>query len=1221
MRKFLSGVLLLCLPVSAAQAASIPLPRAKPSVSGKLFDRLGPEATGLDAVNRIVPDHANAHLYATGMGGGSLAVGDVDRDGRLDIFVAGGAGPNVLYRQTGPMKFTDITAGAGPLLDGGTSWATGCAMVDIDADGDLDIFVCNYESPCQLFINTGRGPDGSPVFFREAAGVSQLNITDACAVPFFCDYDRDGDLDLYIVTGRVEDPAGYPEKLAVEMTDGVPALKKEAQRYYEPVTANGGKTWTPVPAGRPDYLLRNEGLTPEGTVYFRDISQAAGITARGEGEGAVWWDADGDGWMDLYVSNAGHAADVLYHNQRNGGFLTATPEQLSVLPWHGSAAAVGDFNGDALPDLFAGGMGYPRRADRCLTELLSNDTERAQALFSSPPQEERSALFLNSGAARFAECAWLGGVARTGAVRGAQWLDADHDGRQDLFLLHGQARRFGDPAISAPGVKTGKRLWDLYAKGELQKEPLMAMRNTGGLKLEDVSDEWGLGQSFAGSALAAADFDSDGDLDLLVLAYDEAPVIYRNGVVKQNVLTIRLLGPPANPYAIGTILTAKGDKGSRWQQIMPCNGGRGQGDTVVHFSLGSDPVIQELLIRWPTGAEQRVTSLIGGNAYALNYPARPQPAPEAAPRETFFTKVPALERIRHTDMSSREFTAQTLLPFTNATAGPALAWTDADGDGDYDLFTGGGAGGAGRLRLNDGQGRMVLEWCQPLEDDAASGVVDAGAVWFDADADGDVDLFVAGGSTSHKGSSPVQRDRLYLNDGKGQLFSCSADVLPQDGQASSIVCVADYDHDGDFDIFTGARALPGDYGSVPGCQLLRNDSTGGIVQFTSAAAEMDLRVSGMVTSAVWTDLDNDTWPDLVIACDWGPVRIFLNRVGKRLEEVTSKSGMEKMSGWWQSVVSADVNGDGSMDLIVGNAGANSAHRAPVTAFSVRPEGVATPVFLMTEKFGNALYPERSPAAIAAAIPPLNAKYPRYADLAAATAADVAGKEGLDSAVKLEAAVLESGVFINTPAGERQPPKFVFHPLPMEAQLAPVFGIAVTDFDGDGDQDLVLAQNSRNSPPGEGARDGGLCAFLLNDGKGNFSTMSPAQSGLVFSGEYRACTVADLNFDGRPDVVMSAWRDGLAGFINTGPRTAPILRVNLPPALAPGVRVTVERTGVPNQTAEYAAGGGWLSQSAPALFFGLGSGPRKGVVTVRWPDDRSWVQSFDETKLTLTAPAK
>jgi hypothetical protein len=355
------------------------------------------------------------------------------------------------------------------------------------------------------------------------------------------------------------------------------------------------------------------------------------------------------------VSNAGHAADVFYRNQRNGAFRKVTAEQLPVLPLQSSVAVVGDANGDVLPDLFAGGTGYPRRPDRCMTEVLHSEAERLQGMLSFPPQEARSTLFLNSGLPHFAEGAWLCGVARTGAVRGAQWLDADHDGRQDLILLHGQARRFGDQSIAPPGVRTGKHLWDFYRKAALQKEPLLAMHNSSDLKFENVSDAWGLGQEFAGTALAQADFDADGDMDLLVLAYDEAPVIFRNGVTKQNSLTIRLLGPPANPYSIGTTLIAKGDKGSRWQQIMPCNGGRGQGDTVVHFSLGSDPVIQELLIRWPTGAEQRVASLISGNAYAFNYPKNPQPPVDAAPRETFFTKAPALERLRHTDMSSTEF--------------------------------------------------------------------------------------------------------------------------------------------------------------------------------------------------------------------------------------------------------------------------------------------------------------------------------------------------------------------------------------------------------------------------------------------------------------------------------------------------------------------------------------------------------------------------------------
>jgi enediyne biosynthesis protein E4 len=1219
MRNFFCAALLLCLvflPARHTMAAAVPFQPARPSASGLLFDRLGPEQTGLTEVNRIVPEHPWAHLYATGMGGGGMALGDVDGDGRTDVFIAGGAGPNKLYRQTGPLEFADITAEAGPLLDGGEAWATGCAMVDIEGDGDLDIFVCNYESPCQLFVNTGPAADGT-VFFREAAEAAQLAVTDACATPCFCDYDRDGDLDLFLVTGRVEDPAGQPESLAVETIDGVGSVSADAARCYEAVTADGGKTWHPVPAGRPDYLLRNEGPIASG-VWFRDVSFLAGITGRGEGEGAVWWDADGDGWMDIYVSNAGHAPDVLYRNQRDGRFLNVAAEQLSMSPWHSCAPAVGDFSGDALPDLFAGGIGYPQRADRALAELRFGGVEAAQALFNSPPQEPRSALFLNSGAKKFAECAWFSGVARTGAVQSALWTDADHDGWQDLILLHGQARRFGDPDIPLPAVRIGKHRWDFYAAGALQKEPLLAMRNLGGLRFEDVSGDWGLGQSSAGTAMAADDFDGDGDVDLIALAYDETPVVYRNGSVKQTAVTIRLRGPPPNIFALGTAVLAKSDKVNRWQQIMPCSGGRSRGDTLMHFGLGNDPVIQELVIRWPSGAEQRETSLIAGNAYAFSFSATPGPAPEKPRNETFFTKLAALELVRHSDRAG-ELASELLLPFALDRAGPGLAWSDIDGDGDFDFHTGGGAGEAGLVRRNDGQGQFTPEWSQPLQDDAAS--ADAGAVWFDADGDNDVDLFVAGGSAAHRSQSPPQRDRLYLNDGKGTLHSCPGEAIPQDGQASSIACVADFDRDGDFDVFTGARAVPGDYGSAAVCQLLRNDSGGGTVRFTNIAPEAGLTATGMVTSAVWTDLDNDGYVDLVIAHDWGPVRIFLNRVGKRLEDVTAAMELENLSGWWQSVVAADVDLDGDMDLIAGNAGMNSVHRPPVTAFSMRPKSATQRIFLVTEQSGDRLVPQRSPGVLAAAIPGLSAKFNGYSDFAATGVEDIVGSEALESAVKLGAAVLESGVFINTPGDERIPPKFRFQPFPAAAQLAPVFGIAVSDFDGDGDPDIVLAQNTRGSPAGEGQRDGGLGALLLNDGSGQFAAVDPSRSGICSGDENRACAVTELNFDGRPDVVMSAYCGGLAAFTNTSPKSSPFLRLNLPPSRAPGTRAKVERTGSPDIVAEYAAGAGWLSQNVPTLFFGLGGGAHQGVVSVRWPDGRVWMQSFDENRLTVTAPAR
>ena len=1201
-----------------AAGAGLPQAPAQPAVSGKRFDRLGPDATGLAEVPRIEPGHEKAFLYRGTAGSGSIALGDIDRDGLIDLFIAGAAGPNRLYRQTKPFVFTDITATAGPLIDGGSHWATGSSMVDIDADGDLDIFVCNFDAPCQVFVNTGPAADGSPAFYREAAADFGLNITAASAVPCFCDYDRDGDLDLYLVTGKHTDPSLQPDRVSVRIQNGVAALPPEAARGYEPVTTDGGKTWQALPAGEQDYLFRNEGRTAAGTMYYRDVTSQAGISGRGDGQSAVWWDANGDSWMDLYVSNSGHEADVLYRNERNGRFLKVTAEQLPVIPWHSRTASPGDVDADSHPDLFTGGIAYPRREDRCLTELTTGTTEAQLALSTSPPQEMRSTLFVNSGGSRFAECAWHSSVARTGAVAGAQWIDADHDGALDLILLHGQSRRFGDPAAARPGATPAADLWEPYRDSALQKEPLLAFRNEGDLRFTDSTADWGLDASAAGTSLGAADFDNDGDMDLIMTAHEEAPVIFRNGTVKQNAVTIRLEGPPENPHAVGTTLIARSEKATRWQQLMPGSGGLAQTQGPVHICTGTDAVIQELLIRWPTGAEQRVTSLIGGNAYTFSYPLRPQPIFEEPRRDPFFTKLPALELVRHTDVTPQEFAAQPLLPFTSATAGPPLAWTDLDGDGDHDLFAGGSSNYAGQVRINDGQGKFIEDWRDALQADAAA--ADAGAVWFDADADGDVDLFAAGGSTGHPVQSAAQRDRLYLNDGKGNLAAAADGTVPQDGQASSIVCAADYDLDGDFDLFCGARAVPADYSAPPSSSLLRNDSAGGRLVFTRIADALQ-PAPGMVTSAVWTDLDNDARPDLVLAQEWGAVRVWTNRPANRFEEITGAAGLAERTGWWQSVTAADVDNDGAMDLIAGNGGTNSVHRAPVTAFSVRPEGASQRLFLMTEKSSNRLLPQRNPAVLTSFMPWLDGKFSGYAAFAAASVEDLTGRESLEAALRLEAATLASGVFFNNAGKDKSAPSFTFQPLPAAAQLAPVFGCAVSDFDGDGDQDIVLAQNARDAPIEEAQRDGGLCVLLLNDGAGHFSAMPGGQSGLTFSAEHRACTVADVNFDSRPDVVMSVYRGGLAALTNTAPGRNLILRVNIPPHRAPGVRVKVERTGQPMQTAEYSAGGGWLSQSAPCLFFGLGSGPTTGVVTLRWPDGRLWTESFNESKLTLNAPSR
>ena len=1071
------------------------------AMTPQLFTRLPGNTTGVRFQNRIDDSkERNVFTYRNFYNGGGVAIGDLTGDGRPEIVLTSNEKGPKLFLNEGGFHFRDVTELAAIAAETDT-WSTGVALADVNGDGLLDIYICRAgpfppaQRANQLWINKGLNAHGVPTFKETAKeyGVADEGFSTQAA---FFDYDRDGDLDLFLVNNSPRPVTSF----------GV----RNTRNVRDP---NGGEK-----------LFRNDGG------HFTDVSVEAGIhsPAIAFGLGVAVSDVNRDGWPDVYVSNDFFERDYLYLNKHDGTFSEALDQQAPVLSYFSMGLDVADIDNDGWPDIYT-------------TDMLPDDEYRLKSTSAFEGwdvyqqkvrngfhhQLMRNMLQRNNQDGTFTDVGQIAGVARTDWSWSALMTDLDLDGRKDIFVTNGLAKDVTSQDYIA-FLANDETMKDVTQGGRTRADftrlakaltttPIANYafhstnltpdgRTDGGLHFTNEATAWGLATPSISSGAAYGDLDGDGALDLVVNNVDQEAFVYRNNArvlhPERRFLRVQLVGEGANRFAVGARVTLFAGSDTLMQEQSPTRGFQSSMDYVLGFGAGLHDVADSVVVEWP---DERVSVLrrlpldqLVTVRQAEAKPATATVVAKASPPQPLFTDV--TDRVgldfKHQENDFVDFDREPLIPKMLSTEGPALAVGDVNGDGLDDVYVGGAKGQAGKLFLQRRDGSFSSSNDALFAADSIS--EDVGAAFFDADGNGSPDLYVVSGGNEYSEGAPALQDRLYLNIGHG-VFRKTQDYLPPEGASGSHVVAADYDGDGDIDLFVGGRAVPWRYGVNPRSMLLRNDGTGHFTDVTATMAP-ELAEVGMVTDAVWRDVNGDGRLDLVAVGEWMPITIFKNAGAGKLTRFAAP-GLEKSNGWWNRIVAADLDGDGRVDFVVGNLGLNGRLRAsegrPTTLYVKDFNDNGSVEQILSCYNDSVSYPLAMRDQLIKSIPYLKARFLRYADYARATTKDLFTPAELSGAIEKTAYTFATSLVHSNSDGS-----YSVMPLPAEAQLAPVYGIVARDVDRDGHIDLLLAGNFDGFKPEIGRMSSSHGLFLRGMGKGKFTPLRATESGFMVPGQTR-----------------------------------------------------------------------------------------------------------------------
>ena len=1161
------------------------------------FHHLDNASTGLDFIHKWEPkpkhkDQLNNSFIAAG-----VAVGDIDNDGLPDVFLSRQADGGRLYKNLGNFRFEDITLKSGIKSD--EMWSTGVTFADVNNDGWLDIFICGFDSPNRLYINQKTS-------FKESAEEYGLNYKGASVVMSFSDFDLDGDLDAYLLTNRLEN-TGATSKAKIIKNKNKSLQVHPDSRELGYFVRPPGRMPLLINAGQYDYLYRND------NGRFVDITVESGIGKNPYyGLSSTWWDYNNDGWPDLYVANDYMGPDHLFRNEgldTNGNikFIDVIEEAVPYTPWFSMGSDYSDINNDGKIDFLASDMaGSNHYRDKVSMGSMSGPDSDAWFLnFPNPPQYMRNALYLNTGTTRFMEVAYLTGLAATDWTWTVKFGDLDNDGFEDVYFTNGMSRDFVNGDLKDRFKKILKdgensisefELWENEKPYQLKN---MVYKNLGNLKFKDVSQSWNLDHLGVSTGSAIGDLDGDGDLDMVVNGFKEKVRVYRNDLSQNNILRLRLRGEDSNIYGLGSkiiVTLPNGDLMTRY--LSSSRGFMSSSEPVVHFGLGQFLKAKKVSIYWPSGQIQILEDIPAGYVYTIS--EQSNSGKEDRRNKPMFTKGQStLAKIKHSERIFDDFKRENLLPNKLSQLGPGISWGDIDNDNDNDVYIGGASGYPGRIFVNNGNSEFIMKYQSSFLGD--KNFEDMGVLFIDVDEDGDLDLFVASGGVECVPGSSLLLDRIYLNDGLGNFTKGHSSLLPDIRTSSSVVAAADIDLDGTQEIFIGGRVVPGKYPLSPNSFIIKKIGSNYSDATTKLAPE--IKNAGMVTSAIFSDVDIDGWPDLLVTYEWGPVRFFHNDSGF-LYDRTADVDMAERLGWFNSISGGDIDNDGDIDFVLGNTGYNTKYKAtadnPEILFYGDFEGNGDRHIVEAKYEKDVCFPRRGLSCSSGAMPTIKEKFPTYHDFAISSVQDIYTDDLLSSAEKFEANELASGILINKTDSEGSI-SFDFVPLPRIVQASPVFGSAICDVDGDGNLDIYVVQNFSGPQRETGYMHGGVSHLLMGDGKSNFTPIDPSVSGLLVSGDAKSLTTHDLNQDGRVDLFIGVNNGNLQSYINDTDSESIALNItkyNQGTAYnGAKVRVYYEDNSI--QMHEIVAGGGYLSQSAPLVFIGNKNNIKH--ISITWPD--------------------
>ena len=1068
------------------------------------FTLMKPGLTGVRFTN-TVPEDDSLHVlvYEYLYNGHGIGIGDFNNDGLQDIFISGNATPNKLFLNKGDFTFEDVTRAAS--VRGNGTWSTGVSVADVNGDGLTDIYVCHSgkypdsKLVNELFINTGtvkgvaRFKESARQYGLDAPGTQSTQAA-------FLDYDKDGDLDMFLVNHSMHTYYAFLNTKKLRATPD----HRYGNRLFRNDTPHRG--------------TESESANP----VFTDVTLQAGIVNNplNYGLSVNVSDINQDGWPDIYTTSDYSEQDYYYVNNGDGTFRQSLEKSFLHISKFSMGADIADYNNDGRPDVFT-------------LDMLPEDNRR-QKLLKGPDmydqyhllldsgyyrQHMRNMLHLNQGKdwqgnVRFSEIGQLAGVSNTDWSWSALFADFDGDGWKDLMVTNGYLRDFTDldflkytmPDAQLEAAAQGNqdfKTYELVKKMPSNKLGNYLFKNNGDLTFRNVSEEWGFNIPSISNAAAYADFDNDGDLDLVIGNNNEPVQLFRNNSDNHDQwLQVNLKGMSANSFALGAKLWLYVGQQVQYAEQYPVRGYQSTVTPVIQFSVPGGTV-DSLVVKWPSGKRSVLRKVKPGTLTLNEAEAKDDLSDRKEPsRSTLFSDAVQTDQIpfRHVENDFVDFQVEVLMPYQLSRMGPALARSDVNGDGNEDVYIGGAVGRAGELFLQGNDGRFTKSHTGPWKSDADS--EDVNAIFFDADNDKDTDLFVVSGGNEYEDGAMEFQDRLYINDGKGS-FSKAVNGLPAMRSNKHAVAAGDFDRDGDLDIFVGGRGKSGFFPMPSPSHLLRNDSKDGEVIFTDVTDEINplLRSPGMVTVASWSDFDGDGYPELLIAGDWMPCMLFRNENG-RLVDISAEARLSGTHGQWSAMLPADIDRDGDKDIIMGNCGLNNQFRPsatqPMTMHVNDFDGNGNIDPIVSYFIQGKSYPMASRDEILDQIPALKKKYIKYKDYADATLEDIFDEKLLAGSTVLKCTESESVIFINN--GDLT---FTREALPVEAQFSKPQSILADDYDGDGHTDILLFGNFFSYRTQLGESDASLGLFLRGIGEGNFEAVTPSEAGLFADGDVRA----------------------------------------------------------------------------------------------------------------------